>query len=149
MVFKIIGGGSKLDLLKNEIGPELAATVKFYAPMGRDFLLEEYKTANVLLMHLNDFEAFKKVLPSKTFEYAATGKPIIAGVNGYASKFLENYVDGALIFTPCDVDEMLAAIDKALEGRSLFNRNEFHTKFSREDISQRMARSILSVHRNS
>ena len=46
--------------------------------------MSEYDKASILFLHLNDYEAFYKVLPSKIFEYATTGKPIIAGVNGFA-----------------------------------------------------------------
>jgi len=31
--------------------------------------------ADVLFLHLNAYKAFEKVLPSKIFEYAATGRP--------------------------------------------------------------------------
>ena len=56
-------------------------------PVSRSDLFDEYKNADVLFLHLNDYAAFRKVLPSKIFEYAATGKPILAGVAGYMQNF--------------------------------------------------------------
>ena len=47
-------------------------------------------STDVLFLHLNDYSAFRKVIPSKIFEYAATGKPIVAGVSGYAAEFLRH-----------------------------------------------------------
>ena len=45
---------------------------------------------SILFIHLNAYPAFEKVLPSKIFEYAATGKPILAGVSGYSADFIRN-----------------------------------------------------------
>ena len=61
-------------------------------------MINEYQKANILFLHLNDLNSFHKVLPSKIFEYAATGKPILAGVKGYAAKFLREQVKGVEIF---------------------------------------------------
>ena len=49
-----------------------------------------------------DHDAFRKVLPSKLFEYAAMGKPIWAGVSGYSAEFISAEVSNAAVFAPCD-----------------------------------------------
>ena len=69
-------------------------------PVKRDELIEIYQSADVLFLHLNDFDAFKKVLPSKIFEYAATGKPIWAGVAGYAAEFITSKIENSAVFFP-------------------------------------------------
>ena len=48
--------------------------------MPQHELLNYYNQANILFLHLNSIKAFEKVLPSKIFEYAASNKPILAGV---------------------------------------------------------------------
>ena len=55
-----------------------------------------------MFLHLNDFNAFEKVLPSKIFEYGATEKPILAGVSGYAKKFIDSEIINCATFNPCD-----------------------------------------------
>ena len=72
-------------------------------PVQRDELIAIYQSADVLFLHLNDFDAFKNVLPSKLFEYAATGKPIWAGVASYAAEFITNRIENSAVFPPCNV----------------------------------------------
>lgn len=58
--------------------------------MKREDLLRVYRHADVLFLHLNNLKAFRRVLPSKIFEYAATNKPIWGGLSGYAGRFAKN-----------------------------------------------------------
>ena len=62
-------------------------------------------------MHLNSYDAFLKVLPSKVFEYASMGKPIWAGVAGYAASFVGQHVNNAAVFEPCDVEGAVAVFE--------------------------------------
>ena len=117
--------------------------VTLLPPVSRSELMDHYKSADVLFMHLNDYEAFKKVLPSKIFEYAATGKPILAGVAGYAAEFTAKEVKNAAVFPPCDAKAMVASLD-ALD-LSMTGREEFKTKYAREAIMTKMAHDVLSV----
>ncbi len=52
------------------------------------------------------------MLPSKVFEYGCLGKPIIAGVDGYASKFLKEEMIGCFIFKPCDISSLKNVFSK-------------------------------------
>lgn len=54
-------------------------------------------------MHLTDYKVFKKVLPSRVFEYAAMGKPISVSLCGFAAEFIECYVENSEVFQSCDV----------------------------------------------
>ena len=73
--------------------------VEICDPVNRDSLLIEYSNTDILFLCLNDKAAFLKVLPSKLFEYAATGKPILAGVSGYAAKFIDENIVGCEVFS--------------------------------------------------
>lgn len=138
--FKIIGDGGRKKLLKESIcGIE---NIELLSPVNRHDLIKEYSNADVLFLHLNDYPAFRKVLPSKIFEYAALGKPILAGVSGYAAEFLQKEVVGCSIFSPCDDEGAYDAfVNLSLK---LTPRNEFVEKFSRDKIMARMAGDIVS-----
>ena len=70
-------------ILKNLIGsPKEVVSLS-------NWLLEYYKNADILFLHLKNIAAFKRVLPSKVFEYGALGKPIVAGVSGYSANFIK------------------------------------------------------------
>jgi hypothetical protein len=104
-------------------------------------LIEQYRAADVLFLHLNDYEAFKKVLPSKVFEYGALGKPVWAGVAGYSAQFLAEELTNVAVFPPCD-DEAAMQVFERLEIRDT-PRLSFVRKFSRATIMADMAADIL------
>ena len=62
-------------------------------------LIKEYLNADILFLHLNDYEAFQKVLPSKLFEYGAMNKPILAGISGYSKEFVKSEISNCAVFS--------------------------------------------------
>ena len=143
--FRLIGDGGERNLLIDNVLQKSLINVEILKPVMRHDLLNEYKKADILFLHLNNYEAFQKVLPSKIFEYAATGKPILAGVSGYAAKFLADHVEGVEIFHPCDLESMKHGLQKLLNGPKIIDRKNFCLNFSREKIMKKLAKDILSL----
>ena len=143
VVFKVIGDGGRKEALRGALAEAGVENVVLLPPVKRDALIQEYLKADVLFLHLNDYDAFKKVLPSKIFEYAAMGKPVWAGVSGYPAEFIEAEVANAAVFKPCDVDGAVAAFQR-LELKDTV-RLDFVRKFSRANIMQAMAVDICTV----
>lgn len=139
---RLIGGGGRLEELKCALISMDVHNVEVLPPMPRVDLIREYEAADILFLHLNNYEAFKKVLPSKIFEYAALGKPILAGVSGYASQFLSQEVQNSAIFTPCDVDGAI----KAFESLSLgcISRDKFVEKYLRKNIVKNLSQDMIA-----
>lgn len=140
--FKVIGDGGAKNVLEDEIAKLGVKNVDLMPPVTRERLLEIYNGSDFLFLHLNDYEAFEKVLPSKIFELATFDKPIIAGVDGYANKFITENVSNTILFNPCDVEAMVSG----LQNYTYINekRTDFIAKFSRDNINREMAKSILS-----
>jgi hypothetical protein len=92
---------------------------------------------------LNDYPAFRKVLPSKIFELATFNKPILAGVSGYSAKFIKDEINNSFVFNPCDIN---ALVNHLLNNKeiSIIDRSEFIEKFKRSEINEKMANSILN-----
>ena len=138
----IIGdGGRKKALIENL---KDIKNVKLFDPVNRTKLLEIYKSSDVLFLHLNDYEAFKKVLPSKLFEYATTNKFIIAGVGGYAKEFIEENISDAIVFEPCNADDFYEKFKKVLNFSDI-NRISFIEKFKRENIMNLMSKEVYEL----
>jgi glycosyltransferase involved in cell wall biosynthesis len=142
-VFRVIGDGGRKEALRRALAAAGVENVILLPPIQRDALIQEYLKADVLFLHLNDYDAFKKVLPSKIFEYAAMGKPVWAGVSGYPAEFIGAEVANAAVFKPCDVDGAAAAFQR-LELKDTV-RLDFIRKFSRANIMQAMAIDIRTV----
>ncbi|WP_462170216.1 glycosyltransferase family 4 protein [Pseudoalteromonas xiamenensis] len=139
--FKVIGdGGRRQQLLENTSDFK---NFEILAPVSRDKLIQEYLKADILFLHLNDYPAFEKVLPSKIFEYAATGKPILAGVSGYAAEFIKSEIKNAEVFYPGDHVGALRALSRLKTGYT--DRTSFVTKYTRANIMRGMCESIVDL----
>lgn len=145
VIFRLIGDGGRKAALQAALQEAEVDNVELLPPMKRDQLIQAYHEADVLFLHLNDYDAFKKVLPSKLFEYAAMGKPIWAGVSGYAADFVKSEISNAAVFHPCDAVEAQKVFSKL----SLVDapRKEFIDKFSRTRLMQAMVDDLLSLTR--
>jgi glycosyltransferase involved in cell wall biosynthesis len=143
--FSFLGDGGRRKVLQERLDEKALGNVNILDPVPRSDLFEYYRKADVLFLHLNDFKAFHKVLPSKIFEYAATGKPILAGVSGYAAEFLKENVPGVEVFEPCNVEGMIVGLNRLLSGPRKIDRPEFCAKFRRQFIMYEMAADIFSM----
>ena len=140
--FRVIGDGGARKLLAAAVEQEQVTNVSIEKPVKRAELLEIYKRSHFLFMHLNDYLAFEKVLPSKVFELGAFPRPVIAGVNGYARSFMNQYVSNVLLFQPANPDELAHKIRNYVY--QIENRLSFVNSFDRKGINVAMAASICS-----
>lgn len=141
--FKIVGDGGRKEALRAALKSAGVDNVDLFSPMKRAQLIEAYQAADVLFLHLNDYDAFRKVLPSKLFEYGAMGKPIWAGVSGYAAEFVRSELDNSAVFHPRDAGEaekVFSQLRLQYEPRSRFTE-----KYARIGIANEMAKDILSI----
>ena len=143
--FRLIGDGGKRAELKTALDLQGITNVALLDPMPRQWLFEQYRSADILFLHLNNYQAFHKVLPSKIFEYAATGKPILAGVGGYAADFLREKIPGIEVFKPCDAAAMQRSLQRLLSGPRMIDRSNFCARYLRKNIMREMAKDILTL----
>ncbi len=104
---------------------------------------EIYNSADYLFLHLNDYPAFRKVLPSKIFELATFKKPILAGVSGYSAQFINEQINNSFVFNPCDYKALVSYLLNPEETLNI-DRSDFIEKYNRSIINEKMASSILN-----
>jgi len=141
--FLIIGDGGAKELLQDEIKNLSITNVVLEKPVSRKELRSIYSNADYLFIHLNDYPAFRKVLPSKIFELATFGKPIIAGVSGFAAEFIKNEVSDSFVFDPCKIEQLVSFLSSD-KPKVTIDRKDFKLKYRRSNINNLMAQSILS-----
>lgn len=141
--FRIIGAGGRLQQLQDAVGALNLSNVVVQPPVNRAELIEAYHKADVLFLHLNDYDAFHKVLPSKLFEYGALGKPIWAGVAGHAASFVRSHLTNAAVFAPCNAEAAVQAFNE-LEIVDA-PRDEFVAQFKRTAIMDAMAEDLVAT----
>lgn len=146
--FRIIGDGGRKQALKNALNEKACGDmVKYLPPLGRKELIEEYRQADVLFLHLSNHQAFEKVLPSKVFEYAATGKPIWAGLSGFSAQFVSARIINSAVFASCNLEEALESFLTLKLEHS--NRSSFVEEFSRDKIMKKVSKDFflrLKIH---
>ena len=144
--FLVIGSGGAISKLTNAIKKGNVDNIDLLPPVKREKLIKYYREADILFLHLNDIPAFKRVLPSKIFEYTALKIPMVAGLSGYSAKFILENVTDAAVFDSGDVEGCVDAIKK-VENVKIKNKkiDSFVKKYSREKIMNKMATHILSL----
>lgn len=141
--FTVVGDGGRRMQLVSALDALPQHWVTFLKPVKRSELVMLYGQADVLFVHLNDLPAFEKVLPSKLFEYAATGKPIWAGLAGFPARFAQEEVENTGVFPPCDAQAAIAAFH-ALRLQTC-DRSGFVERYRRTHIMDRMADEIAQL----
>jgi glycosyltransferase involved in cell wall biosynthesis len=141
--FVVIGDGGRRKALAEALQLAAVENVELRPPVPREDLIRAYHEADVLLLHLGRHAAFERVLPSKVFEYAALGKPLLAGVAGYAAHFIREQIDNAAVFAPCDA----AAAVRAFESLELADRARpaFVARYRRTQITAALADDVLAL----
>lgn len=140
-LFRLIGDGGTKKVLQQKLEELEVTNVELLNPVSRNELLQYYANSTFLFLHLNDLEAFKKVLPSKLFEYGAFDNPIIAGVGGYAAQFIKEHLSNYILFKPTDVDDLVDQLRRSTVKYEV--RTEFRERFARKAIMERMAADVL------
>lgn len=141
--FLIYGDGGAKNKLQKEIDNLKVENVILKAPVSRSELKSIYNTADYLFLHLNDYSAFKKVLPSKIFELATYPRTIIAGVSGYSADFIKKEVSNSYVFNPCDISSLVGFLENDVTS-SNFDRERFKVKFSRSTINKELSVNIIN-----
>lgn len=139
----VVGDGGRRVQLEEALAALPRHAVTVLPPVKRADLIALYSQADVLFVHLNDLPAFEKVLPSKLFEYAATGKPIWAGLAGFSAQFTQQEIENAAVFNPCDAAGAVAAF-RTLQLHTC-DRSAFVDKYRRTHIMSRMADDIARI----
>ncbi|MEM1120395.1 MAG: glycosyltransferase family 4 protein, partial [Bacteroidota bacterium] len=92
--FLFIGEGAFKSRLVKKAEQLKLKNVTLLDAIPKAEVAEHISIADVALVNLIKKKTFTKVLPSKIFENAAMGKPILLGVEGEAKQLIESYRAG-------------------------------------------------------
>ena len=119
--FLLVGEGAVREELEAKARAEGLAEVIFTGRQPKSDMPAFLAAADACLVHLTRTELFKTVLPSKIFEAAAMKKPIVLGVEGFASA-LVSQAEAGICIQPENEDELLEAVEKLAADPSLARR---------------------------
>ena len=107
--FIFAGSGIAESQLKEIAHQEELTNVLFLGRYPVERMPALYALADVLLIHLKDDPLFRITIPSKTYAYLASGKPILAAVAGDAAQVVTE-VGAGIACVPEDPEQLVAAI---------------------------------------
>ncbi len=101
----IVGDGAIRSDLQEQVKNLKLDNIIFTGQQPKKKIPSFLSISNICLVHLKKAELFKSVLPSKIFETAAMGKPIILGVEGDAADLVKNAGAG-VCFEPENAEQL-------------------------------------------
>ena len=147
--FLLLGDGAQKENLK-ALHKELKLTNVTMLPTVSKAEVSNYiGLLDVALVNLKKSETFKTVIPSKIFENAAMGKPILLGVEGEAQEIIEQF-DAGICFEPENEQDFLLAVEslfqnKALYGRLQMNCGKLSSSFDRKKLASNMLNHLVDL----
>ena len=109
----IIGDGSYLENLKVIVEQKSFKNIVFWGRKPREEIYKYLSGSDFLIVSLIDKEIFSLTVPAKTQTYIATGKPIIAIINGEAAEIIQENNLG-LVAIPSDREEIKSIFEIAI-----------------------------------
>jgi hypothetical protein len=119
--FIFIGDGAQKKEVVKLAEKEKLKNVLFLDPVSKSEVADYWSVMDIALIPLKKQPVFETVLPSKIFEAAAMGKPILLGVSGEARRLVEKYKAG-LCFEPEDETDFLAKLEEIANNEAAYNR---------------------------
>jgi glycosyltransferase involved in cell wall biosynthesis len=142
IAFVCIGDGAAKRALKEVVAQQQLRNVLLLDPVSKDEIVRYWSIIDVALVPLRKDPVFTSVIPSKIFEAAAMGKPILLGVEGQAKEIVDLY-DAGVCFEPDNTDDFLANVallhrDRALYERLSRNCQSLAADYDREALAEKM-----------
>jgi glycosyltransferase involved in cell wall biosynthesis len=109
--FLFIGGGARKQHLEARVEREGFGNVTMLPSVSKTEIARYISITDIALVPLRRSDTFKTVIPSKIFENAAMGKPILLGVEGESEAIIKKYGAG-LCFIPEDRDDFLRQLNR-------------------------------------
>jgi len=140
--FRLIGDGLDRIRIQRLIKQKKVRNIEILPPVERTGLLGYYLETDAFFVHLKPIPMFEKTIPSKIFEYAATGKPVVWGLEGTASRVMEEIHEGQWAFKAGDAEDLKRVLEK-LYG-DLKTGNISPTGYCADALEEKYLRSSLS-----
>ena len=146
--FLFIGNGAKrqeLLSLKNELN---CSNVTMLESVPKQEVRQYISVLDICLINLGKSELFTTVIPSKIFENAAMGIPILMGVEGEARQIVESYNAG-VCFEPENENDFFTKI-QIFEDKEKYNSFkqgcfELAKDFDRKVLANKMYNIMMNI----
>lgn len=148
--FLFIGDGAEKKSVIERARACNLTNITFLDPVPKDEVIRYLSISDAALVPLRRSETFKSVIPSKIFEAAALGKPILLGVDGLARDIVEQYPAG-LFFEPENETDFLQKARAMIADKTLYARLSngcisLAQDYDRDALGQRMFELVKELY---
>jgi glycosyltransferase involved in cell wall biosynthesis len=140
--FVFIGDGAEKQNLINLANELQATNITFIDPVKKSEIGQYLSILDVALVPLKKLTTFESVIPSKIFESAAMGIPILLGVQGESKSIIQHYQAG-VCFEPeneRDFLEKLNSIEQQIQTNNIYQKGcqSLAQDFNRKNLAKKM-----------
>ena len=121
--FLFIGDGAFKARLVAQANKLNLSNVTLLDAIPKSEVADYISIIDVALINLRKSDTFKKVLPSKIFENAAMGKPILLGVEGEAQELVTSY-DAGLCFEPENKKDFFEKLNSICQNKEQYKKHQ-------------------------
>jgi len=142
--FLLIGSGAAKDALlkqKEELG---CSNVTMLNPVAKEQVNRYISILDVALINLRKSTLFTTVIPSKIFENAGMGIPILMGVEGEAQEIVESYGAG-LCFEPENMDDFQLKLNQLLQPETYAKCKEGCLRLAADFDRKALAKKMIDI----
>ncbi|MDO9085177.1 MAG: glycosyltransferase family 4 protein [Anaerolineaceae bacterium] len=111
ILFSIIGDGLERAELENRAYVNGVNNVRFLGSRSQNEAAKYMALADVLFIHLKRDPVYKITIPSKTYGYLASGRPILAAAEGELNDLIKKHQAG-IVCPPQDASALANAVRK-------------------------------------
>ena len=141
---KLVGDGARLGVIKSKALH--LSNVEFHGHVSWEELVEHYRNSHILFAQLGD--GYNTALPSKIFEYVATGRKIVVGLPCNNAKNVLRQFDGVYTYEPNDLEGLVSCVTRAIAAinhDSKKNIDILKRDYLREFESNKFAEQVSSI----
>lgn len=137
--FQIVGSGIDLERVQQIAQQEQVENVEFVGRVSWDEVRNYYDEAHILYAQLTP--DYAGAMPSKLYEYLATGKYVVYGGQGQATEILANFEHNQVVL-PNDVEALAGTFNQVLKDKASTlineaNQVQIKDKYIREKAAER------------
>ncbi|MBN1515165.1 glycosyltransferase family 4 protein [Candidatus Sumerlaeota bacterium] len=144
--FLLVGDGAERVKLEEQAKQMGLKNVYFTGRQDHQRIPDFFAVSDVCLIHLKKKDLFKTVMPSKIFEAAGMARPVIIGVEGFASQLVDQAKAGICI-EPENETQLLEAIERMAQDKQYREQcgNDGYNYITRHFDRDQLAADYLKV----
>lgn len=142
--FHVVGDGSELSNVKDEVSKRKMTNVKFYGYLDGREKLEVFQNSDIYL-----FPSYSEGMPNSLLEAMSFGLSLVCSNVGALGDFFQNEKMGFCLEMPINIEEFIKALERLIDDSKLrfdisnHNREFAKTNFRASEVVHKLVQNLL------